>query len=518
MSIMTSGREGATSSEAYIPLPDPYGEGFEYSEDPIENTREQWAILERRRLLAGRIARNPLLMIWRTLNGFFLAMFAFVSVLYSPLIESANGLIFILIPFALISAGPTVIAGESAWQAMQARISLREQGGVSGGKTHVLRAQPGMDRIIESLSDQRRNNAVLGLLSASTVTLLILASAVTPNSLAWNLALLVAMTLGIAQSFHGIFSYGFIRQLGDPFPSIVFHAPTHHPTQLGSVLGDLLVAHLDPDLFLEWETWQIEFRKALIPGHITKQALERLLYILHLHLEQELSTEKAYDELKSFIIEKRFKSLLLDNEARFNWRTIQRLLAHSRGWQPEAFLLLDRLQNDLLAGTPPMLRAEWRMDVALDENCYEGSGNLFIVLNNQTFESRHVRVEVLTPNGEPETRDHRFELSACPPPQSSVLLSHPTDDDALDWMPRYLERGVVLWIGVAWPRSFNGPADVQVILRDDDGIVLESQVIRTMVQRSAGSQTQTRIRKLEAARRHGELPLPKLLFGDEVTN
>jgi hypothetical protein len=165
-----------------------------------------------------------------------------------------------------------------------------------------------------------------------------------------------------------------------------------------------------------------------------------------------------------------------------------------------------------------MLRAEWRMDVALDENCYEGSGNLFIVLNNQTFESRHVRVEVLTPNGEPETRDHRFELSACPPPQSSVLLSHPTDDDALDWMPRYLERGVVLWIGVAWPRSFNGPADVQVILRDDDGIVLESQVIRTMVQRSAGSQTQTRIRKLEAARRHGELPLPKLLFGEEVTN
>ena len=33
--------EGGKSngSEAYIPLPDPYGEGFEYSEDPIENTR-----------------------------------------------------------------------------------------------------------------------------------------------------------------------------------------------------------------------------------------------------------------------------------------------------------------------------------------------------------------------------------------------------------------------------------------------------------------------------------------------
>jgi len=123
-----------------------------------------------------------------------------------------------------------------------------------------------------------------------------------------------------------------------------------------------------------------------------------------------------------------------------------------------------------------------------------------------------VRVEVLTPNGEPETRDHRFELTACPPPQQSVQLSHITEEDALDWMPRYLERGVVLWIGVAWPRSFRGAADVQVILRDDDGIVLESQVIRTMIHRAAGSQVKQRIRTLDAARVHGELPLPKLVF------
>ena len=129
------------------------------------------------------------------------------------------------------------------------------------------------------------------------------------------------------------------------------------------------------------------FRKAMIPGHITKQALERLLYILHLHMEEELTTQVAYEELKSFLSEDRFEKLLLDEAARFNWRTIQRLIAHSRGWQPEAFLLLDRLQNDLLSGAPPLLRAEWRMDVALDDNCYEGSGNLFIA-----FEQPNVRI------------------------------------------------------------------------------------------------------------------------------
>lgn len=497
------------SSKSAVTLPDPYGEGFEYSEDPIENTRKQWKMLERRRVLAGRFARHPLLMFWRTVSGFFLAIFAFTSLIYSSIIESIDAYIFLFIPPAILSFAPMLIAGESAWHAIQARISLREQGGVDGGKKHALRAQPGMDRIIESLRDQRRNNFMSTFLALSSLGILMLASAISPNSLAWNLAIMLAMTLGIAQMFHALFTYDFIRQQGDPFPSLVFHSPTHHPTQLGSVLGDLIEAHLDPDLYLEWENWQLLFRKSLIPGHITKQALERLLYILHLHMEDELSTKMAFEELKTIILEERFEQLLLDGTSRFNWRTIQRLIAHSRGWQPGAFHLLERLQHDLIAGSPPMLRAKWRMDVSLDENCYEGAGNLFITLSNQTFESRHVRVEVLTPNGEPESRDHRFELAACPPPTSAVKLFSSSQEDALDWIPRYLERGVVLWIGVAWPRTFRGPADVQVILRDDEGLVLESQVIRTMVRRSNGSQMKTRMRKLEAARKSGERPIPK---------
>ncbi len=127
MSAMAAKGSKSTESDAFIPLPDPYGEGFEYSEDPIENTRNQWSVLENRRLKAGRVARHPILMLWRTMSGFSLAVFAFASLLYAPVIESLNGLIFILIPLMLMAVAPTVVAGESAWQAMQARISLREQ-------------------------------------------------------------------------------------------------------------------------------------------------------------------------------------------------------------------------------------------------------------------------------------------------------------------------------------------------------------------------------------------------------
>jgi hypothetical protein len=503
--------EKSPGFEKQLALPDPYGEGFEHAEDPLEHTKQQWQKLEKRRLMIGQIARKPSLMLWRSLNGFFLSMFAFTSLLEPSLIDSTGGwILFLFIPVS-IAVAPSVIAGESSWQAMQARISLREQGGVEAGKRHALRAQPGMDRILESLRDQRRNNLMASILSGGTFALLVFASAFEANSLAWNMALLVAMTGGVAQTFHSVFSYDFVRQQGDPFPSLVFHAPTHHPTQLGSVLGDLLVAHLDPDLSLEWEEWRRSFKKALIPGNISKQALERLLYILHLQMEGEITEAMALEEFKTFLLADRIDGLLLEDTHRFNWRSLQRLIAHARGWQPGAFLLLDRLQYDLLSGAPPLLRAEWRMDVALDETCHAGAGNLFIALNNQTFTERHVRVEVLTPNGEPETRDHRFELSPCPPPRQAVNLSHPSEDDALDWIPRYLERGVVLWISVAWPKEFTGPADVQIILRDDDGVVLESQVVRTDVRRSGGSQTKLRVRNLDLARRKGELALPKFL-------
>ena len=117
----------ASGFEKTLTLPDPYGEGFEHSEDPLEHTKQQWATLEKRRLIIGRLARKPSLMLWRSFNGLFLAIFAFISLLQPSLIETVGGWVFLLgLPIA-IAVAPSVIAGEASWQAMQARISLREQ-------------------------------------------------------------------------------------------------------------------------------------------------------------------------------------------------------------------------------------------------------------------------------------------------------------------------------------------------------------------------------------------------------
>jgi len=119
-----------------------------------------------------------------------------------------------------------------------------------------------------------------------------------------------------------------------------------------------------------------------------------------------------------------------------------------------------------------------------------------------------MRVEVIVPGGTPEIQKHRFELSPCPGPKTSLPLTNSLTEDALDWMPKYLEKGIILWIGVAWKRGMRGIKNVQVILRDDDGCVLDSRVMQTEKATLINSATGSRIKQILNARSIGESPLP----------
>ena len=83
-------------------------------------------------------------------------------------------------------------------------------------------------------------------------------------------------------------------------------------------------------------------------------------------------------------------------------------------------------------------------------------------------------------------------------------------EDALDWMPKYLEKGVVLWIGVAWNENVKGRRNVQVILRDDDGNVLDSRIIKTNVLVGESNISRQRLKRMLGARVMGESTLPVL--------
>jgi hypothetical protein len=110
----------------------------------------------------------------------------------------------------------------------------------------------------------------------------------------------------------------------------------------------------------------------------------------------------------------------------------------------------------------------------------------------------------------PESQVHRFELSSCPGPNNAVKITDRLVEDALDWMPKYLEKGVILWIGVAWSLKVRGKRNVQVILRDDDDTIIGSRIIRTEVLLGDSNLSKQRLKRMLKARAKGEKPLPEL--------
>ncbi|RJV01301.1 MAG: hypothetical protein DWC06_03035 [Candidatus Poseidoniales archaeon] len=492
-------------------LPNPYSKDFDRAEDSISNTMLDYESAERHRIKYGRLASNSVVLMTRRVAGLLMAMTALAGVIAPehPLTRPTL-MILLWIPMLVISIAPAFIAGERGMTSLVLRSSLWKQEAIVKGTRRDMMAEPGMDRIKAGLNDVRLHNATASILGAASLFLLILAAGLEPSGLAYNLVLLISLTSSLALSFHAIFTTDDIRKLGDDLPYLVLHSPTHHPMKLDTILGDLVFAHLDPDHSLLWNLWEDKLAYSLLPGVDKMQARERILYLLHLNNRGNLDDEQTLSELKEFIKPMAIQELLLDEDAKFNWVRLQRLISHARAWQVEVFDLLDRLQNDLLAGSATITKDPWRMDMALAAQCNNRTGHLFIALNNQTNEDRHLRVEVIVPGGMPENQVHRFELTSCPGPEGAVKITDSLVEDALDWMPKYLEKGVILWIGVAWEESVRGRRNVQVILRDDDNTVLDSRIIKTEVLAGESTLSRQRLKRMLEARSVGESSLPAL--------
>ncbi len=490
-------------------LPNPYSLDFNRIDDTISKSKADYESADRHRLKFGRIARNPTIMITRRVVGLLMAITALAGVVapYHPLARPTL-MIVVWIPLLAITIAPSVVAGERAMTALVLRSSLWKEEAFIDGVRRDMMAEPGMDRIKAGLNDIRIHNATAIGLAATSVFLLIIAAGLEPDSLAYNLLLLISLTSSLALSYHAIFTADYINKLGDEVPYLVYHSPTHHPMQLDTILGDLVFAHLDPDHSLLWNQWEKELGNSVLKGVDKRQARERLLYLLHLNARGDLSHEETLNELKEFIKPMSLDGLLLREDSKFNWVRLQRLIGHARAWQKELFDLLDRLQNDLLVGNSTITKDEWRMDVALAEVCDNGMGHLFIGLNNQTKTDTHYKVEVILPGGIPESQVHRLELASCVGPKGPVNITDSLVEDALDWMPKYLEKGVILWIGLAWNEGVKGDRNVQVILRDDDNSVLDSRIISTKVVQGGTKISNLRLKRMLKARRMGEKSLP----------
>tara|TARA_B100001769_G_C21985621_1_gene529805 strand:- start:110 stop:979 length:870 start_codon:yes stop_codon:yes gene_type:complete len=288
----------------------------------------------------------------------------------------------------------------------------------------------------------------------------------------------------------------------------MIHAPTQHPTQPDTVMGDIIKTHLDPDTLLDWDDWEVMLRDALKPRQNYVITRERLFYILYLQHQGIISMQEALVELELSIKPDKINEILLDQDLVFNWKTIQRFILHAKAWQPQLFQLIDRLHNDLNRGKSAILADDWRLDLAIEKSNKSQSSHLFICVNNQSKTNQRVIVDVVVPGGLPELRTQQFEIQSSKRPPGPLPVNHETKEDVLDWAPKYLQKGAFLWLPLAWDENFGGQKVVQVILKDFEGKIIKSRTIHTTELSLSGRLFESRLEAIVFARKVGNGPMP----------
>ena len=156
------------------------------------------------------------------------------------------------------------------------------------------------------------------------------------------------------------------------FPLLSMHAPTLHQSTLKRVLTDLVVAHLDPETAGAWDDWVSGLENKVRSNQTPESAVEHLLRVLHLNHLGLLDDSRLISESKRV-----FRVTAIDDlnndESKFCYRTLRRLMAHTRAWQPGLFRLIDRLEDATLRGHASLIESPWRLDLDIPR-CSQGQG------------------------------------------------------------------------------------------------------------------------------------------------
>lgn len=491
-----------------IEMPQPYGDEYYKADDAVNSSKEDWEGYERNRILWGKIARNRIVLYLRLILGLAIFSHAFLTWVLGDSFRLYT--LFIVIfwtPPVFMSLGPAWACGEYSRLASDSKKGLRKDGGF--GIPYDLDSRPGMDLVSDDHVNMLKTNGIQTALVFASIALLCASTLVDVNSTPWLFTLIFSGILGVTQSIHAYLTMSLIQQMGDYFPVLSSYAPTHHSTQFDTMFGAILEAHLDPDLRIDWDEWIQKLSEVVKPDYSFNHARERLLYLLFLNASGTISDEETKSELKEIITPEGISNLLMDEKAILNWRSIQRLILHARAWQPSASKLIGRLQDDLIRGRLTRY-GDLRVDGSLDEYSEFGIGHLFIALTNHSKKRQEYTLEIITPSGEPKTREHRITLKPSGVIDEPLKLSSSDEIDVIEKLPHFMENSAIMWLRLSWPKDAYGDNLVIVNVSNPQGEIISSLVWTTRIRRFALSPAKKRLRRILKARNHGDLPLPNV--------
>ena len=358
-----------------------------------------------------------------------------------------------------------------------AKMSARDRLQLKAGGKRSMEAYPGVERILNTLHERllrertRLLCAVIASISINSVGSLDTGS--TLESTLFGLAIFS----GSVSLINTLQLERRIPMTDQDFPLLSMHAPSLHQSTLDRVLSDLVVAHLDPETAGAWDDWVRGLQNKVRSNQTPESAVEHLLRVLHLNHIGLLDDDRLVSESKRV-----FRVAAIDylnhEESKFSFRTLRRIMAHTRAWQPGLFRMIDRLEDAALRGHSSLVEQPWRMDLDLPPRCSQGQGDLFVMIHNHSGKDVQVEIDIIAADGEPHQQTLRLNTPKSKQPKRPARIGE-EGNDLVDVLGKLIDNCFVLWIGLAWPKGTTGSRPVQVTLRDPEGETLSSLVVTT---------------------------------------
>lgn len=438
-----------------------------------------------------------------------------VLMVFSDQVDTLEMGLFMFL-FPLFSLLPSWFASE-----MQYITSENDFGPNKGTDRMSLNSFPGAERIrkmIESTRDFER----LRILTISSVGILVMLQDYFDEGSIGNVLILmislVLLSIGVALT---ITLERSIQMRSSEFKYLPFHVPTQHGSQMHTVLSDLIEAHMDPDSASQWSAWLDELKPSIrnkLPPALARERIVQAIYLSNMTGDDSTNTWKLNNILTSIVRREMRDYIMEQNQSNssefeaeestdedtqplpFTITTLSRLLEHTEAWQPGLFRIIRRVRNDILSGNVSLTDSEWRMDYDLPLTCADGQGDLFLMVHNFGEKEETVEVEVAVPEGQPIIQTFRVTPLPTPPLPAAIPLNSMSMTETLaDRLSILMERGLVLWIGLAWSSKTRGNHPVQIHLRKEGGETIESVILTTDVQQRSGGSGSTQVRMRRAS-------------------
>ena len=450
-------------------LPNPYGEDATFGQKSESALNRRVRIRDSQRVLWTRIA---------TIRGSrrARALVSILAILVTSLFASGWGEEYLLGGVALFAIQATLFF-PSMLASSFAQMSARDRLQLKIGSNRSMEAYPGVERILNTLHERTLRERTRILSAALAVGALNSVDNFETGNILASILYGLAIFLGSISIINTLQLERRIPMTDEDFPLLSMHAPTLHQSTLHRVLSDLVVAHLDPETAGAWDDWLIELENKVRSNQTPESAVEHLLRVLHLNHLGLLDNDRLVSESKRV-----FRVAAIDDlnndQSKFCYRTLRRLMAHTRAWQPGLFRLIDRLEDAALRGHSSLIENTWRLDLDIPPRCSQGQGDLFVMIHNHSRRYSQVEVDIIAADGEPHHQTLRLNPPVSRQPKKPAKIGE-EGNDIVDVLGRLIDNSLVLWIGLAWPHGSTGSKPIQVNLRGPNGETVSSFVVQT---------------------------------------